>query len=110
MKNQEIRGFEHFFSPVPDRFGRLSSRFRGLLGGVQKASDRFFDIFSGSGRKIVHKNVKISNFQKFALLGASLKESLREAPKSGIFAKLAYFGTTFRLEPGKISKNPSEAF
>ena len=62
-----------FFSAASDRFGRLSRRIRGLLGCVQKASDGFFDIFPGSGRKIVHKNVKISNFRKFALLGGSLK-------------------------------------
>ena len=73
VKKPEMPIFVHFFSPASDRLGRLSSRIRGLLGGVQKASDGFFDIFPGSGRKIVLKNVKISNFQKFALLGGSLK-------------------------------------
>ena len=36
VKNLKIRGFEHFFSPASDRFGRLSSRFRAPLGWVKK--------------------------------------------------------------------------
>ena len=50
-KNLKIRGFELFFSPASDRFGRLSSRFRALLGWIKKTMYWFFDIFSGSGRK-----------------------------------------------------------
>ena len=110
VKKPEMPIFVHFFSPASDRLGRLSSRIRGLLGGVQKASDGFFDIFPGSRRNVVPK---YANLAKIPLLGASLKDSLREPPKSANFRKfeiLTFLRTFFRPEPGKISKNPSEAF
>ena len=47
VKNLKIRGFEHFFSPASDRFGRLSSRFRALLGWIKKNLVLIFRYFFG---------------------------------------------------------------
>ena len=61
VKNLKIRGFEHFFSPASDRFGRLSSRFRALLGWIKKPCIDFSRFFLVLGEKVSRKSLFSQN-------------------------------------------------